>query len=573
MLVANILALSLLTALHATSGICKLLSLPRSRALQLHEKRDVIPLGFTLAGPASPETTLKLRIALVQNNVDGLLNALNDVSTPDGADYGKHLSKTEVEQYVSPKADSLTAVNSWLSANDLNATKLSPAGDWLAIELPVSKANDLFNADFSLFTHESSGVQAIRTMAYSIPASLKGHLNLVYPTTSFPDPSASGSTFVPLKYIKRVESDSSSIPSPLPCGNGTTPACLQALYGIPTTPAVNPSNQLAVTGHFGNIAHYDFLQQFLIDYRPDMNSSTNFTVVSVDDGSNDQSAPSVTEGDLDIQYTVGLATNVPVTYIAVGMNYTDGGLDGYLDMINYLLAQDSPPQVLTTSYGFSESSISQALTNNLCNAYAQLGARGTSILFASGDSGAGCTANSTAFAPTFPSNCPYVTSVGATQGFSPEVAASFSSGGFSNYYSTPSYQKAAVAEYVAQLSGAGTDTRFNVSGRGFPDVSAKGDDFRVWVGSPFASYGTSASSPTFASIIALLNDRLASAGRPPLGFLNPFLYTKGVAALTDIVAGNNTNCNNQGFEATPGWDPVTGLGTPDFAKLLAVVGL
>ena len=50
--------------------------------------------------------------------------------------------------------------------------------------------------------------------------------------------------------------------------------------------------------------------------------------------------------------------------------------------------------------------------------------------------------------------------------------------------------------------------------------------------------GTSCSSPIFASVVSLLNDRLIAAGKYPLGFLNPFLYSAaGKAALTDITTG------------------------------------
>ena len=66
--------------------------------------------------------------------------------------------------------------------------------------------------------------------------------------------------------------------------------------------------------------------------------------------------------ELDIQYTVGLATDVPVEYIMVGVEWQDGALEGYLDEVNTLLSMDSPPQVLTTSYGMSEDSLSFELT-------------------------------------------------------------------------------------------------------------------------------------------------------------------------------------------------------------------
>ncbi|TFK81108.1 hypothetical protein K466DRAFT_558323, partial [Polyporus arcularius HHB13444] len=81
-----------------------------------------------------------------------------------------------------------------------------------------------------------------------------------------------------------------------------------------------------------------------------------------------------------------------------------------------------------------------------------------------------------------------------------------------------------------------------------------------------------------ASIIALINDRLLAQGRPPLGFLNPWLYSTGYQALTDITAGNSSiQCAAgeapRGFSAVEGWDPVTGLGTPNFDKLLSLLDL
>ena len=153
-----------------------------------------------------------------------------------------------------------------------------------------------------------------------------------------------------------------------------------------------------------------------------------------------------------------------------------------------------------------------------------------------------------------------VTSVGGTQGFIPEEAWPRSSGGFSNYYPTPDYQAAAVSAYLA-AHGSKNAGRFNASGRAFPDIAAKADNFVVLEPEVFFFTGTSAASPTVASIIALLNDRLLNAGRAPLGFLNPWLYSEGFAALTDITTGNSSvtcseNDSTRGFDAKVGWDPV-----------------
>ena len=167
-----------------------------------------------------------------------------------------------------------------------------------------------------------------------------------------------------------------------------------------------------------------------------------------------------------------------------------------------------------------------------------------------------------------------MTSVGATQGINPETAADFSSGGFSNYFGIPSYQTSAVSSYLSAL-GSTNSGRYDASGRGFPDVAAQGVDYEVVVdGSLEGVSGTSCASPTFASVVSLLNDRLAAAGKSPLGFLNPFLYSDaGKAALNDVTSGSNPGCFSNGFPAKAGWDPVTGLGTPDFNKLLSAIGL
>lgn len=78
----------------------------------------------------------------------------------------------------------MTAVNAWLAEHGLNATALTPAGDWMEVQVDVSTANTLLAANYSLFAQGDSGLQAVRTLAYSIPAALKGHVDLIHPTTA-----------------------------------------------------------------------------------------------------------------------------------------------------------------------------------------------------------------------------------------------------------------------------------------------------------------------------------------------------------------------------------------------------
>ena len=227
--------------------------------------------------------------------------------------------------------------------------------------------------------------------------------------------------------------------------------------------------------------------------------------------------------------------------------------------------------------------------------FGELGLRGVSIIFSSGDSGVGdgCVSNDgqnrTTFQPKFPAACPWVTAVGGTTGINPERAIDFSGGGFSNLYKRPPWQAHAVRTYLDRL-GSPTGL-FNRTGRGFPDVAGQAAGYLVYDrGTPKSTSGTSASAPVFAALVALLNDARFAKGLPALGWLNPWLYQTAAGAFNDITSGRSIGCAglsgsgmpdgspivpDAGFNATEGWDAVTGLGTPDFGKLLelAVTGV
>lgn len=184
------------------------------------------------------------------------------------------------------------------------------------------------------------------------------------------------------------------------------------------------------------------------------------------------------------------------------------------------------------------------------------------------------------FNPSFPGTCPYITSVGATQVkpgatvTQPEEAAEsviYSGGGFSNVFPLPSYQKSAVASYFAKHNPPYGSDRYNNSmkTRGFPDVSANGVNYVIAIDGEFEYvYGTSASSPTFGSVLTLINAARLDVGKSSLGFMNPALYANP-GMMNDITSGGNQGCGTPGFTAVSGWDPVTGLGTPNFPKMLA----
>ncbi|KAI0690236.1 peptidase S8/S53 domain-containing protein [Cerioporus squamosus] len=536
------------------------------------------PRGFVpRAYAVLPDELVRLTIALPQSNISGLHAALLEVSNPDNLNYGRHLSKAEVERLVAPSPDSVRTVTEWLNSNGVSPAGASASGDTIHLQIPIAQANALFGANFTMYIHEDTNTTMLRTLSYAIPRHLHDHVNYVYPTTHFIPPTKRA-MFHSTKGRSRRNRRNSGVSSS--CEDTITPDCLQAMYKIPTTPATAANNSLYVTGLCGQVASTDDLTEFISRLRPDIKHGS-FNTIPIDGRKVDDSK-GTDEADFDIQYSVGLATGVPATLLTTANNSRGIILQDLIDTVDFLLAQDEPPLVLTTSYLFTEADVGNELAQSICNAYAQLGARGTSVIFASGDCGVAggflddpAECNDKPFVPTFPSTCPFVTSVGATEGISPAVAASFSSGGFSDFFPRPSYQDSAVQTYLARsaLGDSGTYSgRYNASGRAYPDVSAHGVDYLYNLDGEFASaYGTSTSTPTFASIVALLNDRLLGAGKPPLGFLNPLLYARGAGAFSDVTSGSNPGCGTDGFPADVGWDPVSGLGTPDFDKLLDVV--
>ncbi|KAJ6477795.1 family S53 protease [Mycena sanguinolenta] len=543
---------------------------PAFQSFVLQESLKSAPSGFSTSGPAADSTTLNLRIALASSNFAGLEQALYDVSTPSSANYGKHLSKAEVNTFLAPTADAVSAVQAWLGSYNLTTTTASSAGDWLSVTVPVSIANEMLDAKYETFVHTSSGKSYVRTLSWSLPSEVADHVAAVFPAATFNNPITTGALVSSPKPAANVSTDAASS-----CASEITPSCLQSLYGIPTTPATQSSNTIAVAGFLDQYANAADLKTFLNSFRTDMSSSTTFTLQTLDGGSNPQRGSEAGfEANLDIQYTVGIATGVPVVFVSVGDNFQDGDLEGFLDIVNFLSDEDDVPNVMTTSYGENETDLNKSLAVKLCEAYAAFGARGTSLLFASGDGGvAGAQSQRcTKYRASFPAGCPYLTAVGSVTGISPETGSDFSSGGFSNYWGVADYQSDAVAAF---LTAQGTTNKglFNPSGRGYPDVSAQGESVQiVYDGSTGGIDGTSCSSPIFASVIGLINDKLIAARKSPLGFLNPWLYANP-DMLNDVTSGSNPGCGAKGFTARSGWDPVTGLGTPNYPAMLAAAGL
>ncbi|KAH9055020.1 subtilisin-like protein [Lactarius vividus] len=549
----------------------------------MHTKHrwSAIPGKWETIGQPLVGTTIDLRIALKPHREHALTDAIYEISNPKHPKYGAYLSKEQVASLVAPHSYTIKLVESWLGHHGVSLSNVSTShgGNWLTVTgVPVSKANDLLDASYQLYRYAGTNETILRTVGYGLPAALHGHVQTVVPTTYF------GS---PLTPRKRPRGHRGRAVAALSTRDYfVAPAVLRSLYrSVTYQPAATEQNMIGVTGFLGQYVGDEDLDEFMRQYRSDATDAT-FLVIDINDSEYDSNKPG-DEANLNMQYTQGIAWPTPHVFYSVGGlpgevvpdDYTPvTNNDPYLEWIEVMLSLDDVPQTISTSYGGDEQNFPPDYAMSLCELFKQLGARGVSMLFASGDGGVGggvsggdCKKNDGSgivqFQPVFPSTCPWVTSVGGTMEH-PEVAAPLSSGGFSNVFRRPVYQTDAVLGFFQQL-GNQYSGLYNRSSRGFPDVAAQALNF-VFItnGELRLMDGTSCSAPVVAAIISMLNDYQLSKNRPVLGFLNPWLYGIASQGFNDITSGSNPGCDTDGFSAVPGWDPVTGLGTPDFQRLL-----
>lgn len=306
-----------------------------------------------------------------------------------------------------------------------------------------------------------------------------------------------------------------------------TPDCIRLLYFMEDFVAdSNVKSRIGVSGFLDQLPQFGDVSAFMNDFSGKHHEYA-LEIISIDGGRTEQKKDGTEqenptmEANLDVssfrhqstptrcrtlrllyaqvQYPAALSRNIPIVfYSTAGVAPHVSDLDfpnpiisqnePYITQLRYLLnlADKDLPDVLTTSYSESEQTVPRAYAIEVCNLFAELGARGVSVIFSSGDTGVGsaCESNdderTARFAPEFPPTCPFVTSVGGTEGAHPDRAALFSSGGFSNYFERPSWQEESWNTWKKESKG---DTElakyFNAGGRGVPDVAVLSTNFQV----------------------------------------------------------------------------------------------
>lgn len=516
-----------------------------------------VPEGWEANSNGAVDTSgsMDVLVGLKRNNLDKFQRAFEKSSTPGSPGYLEHTSWGDMGKLIRPTDEAIGAVVDALVAHGATGIKVAAHGDYIKASVPMDGLESLTSGKFQLFQHRDGRKLARQTSGIRLPATLAQHVDTFTGIQGFP-------------------LDASPVVGATASGY-VTPAIISKVYGI--SPGPKSSKNIQAIGQFqGQYVSPSDLSEFCKTYDSGADCKIDKFV-----GKNTASDPGV-ESMLDTEYIVGLGQGVR-TWV-----YSYPSFDFCNDLLQWasdVASEAEHPYVVSLSYGsqlidFCDSKVRQRLSEDV----QKLGGMGITTIISSGDDGSGLNtrqgSNHGKLSPSFPASIPYALAVGSTfflSGLSGEEQATTqfgSGGGFSYDYTIPSYQADAVKTYLAGSPQIGTD-QYAKEGRASPDVSLLGEQFAVeWRGMVQGVGGTSASSPSWGAVISLLNNVClsVSGGKKTLGFVNPLLY-KNPDAFTDITKGHNAIGDNEGhgWKATAGWDAATGLGTPQFSKLKAVV--
>jgi tripeptidyl-peptidase-1 len=517
--------------------------------------------------------TIRFILRHDQHKVAKFEKLFYDISNPQSPNYGKWLSIEEVTEKLAPAEMNRRIVKEFLASYGVTDFYLNKNKDIIRVQVPATLAEQMFDTVMHRFHYrEDSGISLIRVVQpYSLPFEVAEVVSFIGEIIRLPKLSQKKLFDVKPEEIVGASSWNS-------CGIKyaayTNPGVLQERYGYSTVTSTATGNKVAVAEFQNQYWDSTDLTAF--------SSACGLSTISVTTqyGTNSESyctsgiISRCVESLLDIEYIGAISGSIPVSvyYLSTYSLY---------DWVEEVGDNSSPEYVHSVSYGNDEA---QQTSNDYmysCNtAFMQVGSRGISILFASGDQGVWGREGTTGsiFHPDFPAGSPYVTAVGGTDfatasTVGTETAWSYGGGGFSDTFAIPSYQSSAVASFFKTSTNLPASRYYNSTGRGYPDVSALAGQVNAYLvsikgGSFTAVAGTSAASPVVAGIFGQLNNVRIKAGKSSLGFLNQFIYQNS-AAFNDVTSGNNNGDGTTGFTAIAGWDPATGFGTPNFSKLSA----
>ena len=545
------------SAAGPASGIPRWVMLAGSAPLVSHQAQRLQPVPR--ATQVDFTVTLRVRDQVALNRF------LADVYNPASSSYRHFLTTASFVRRFGPAVGTRAHTVNWLKSQGLRVVGTSSNGLLLSVRGNVSALQNAFAP--SLYTFRQNGhLFFANTRSLRLPGTLASDVLAISGLDT-------GTQQRPAAALR---------PRQTAAPHGYAPADLAHLYGLDSlwTQGIDGTGQTVAIASFADYSASDlavFDQQFSL--------SGSVTRIRVSDGRSTGGLLGAENGqneaEADIEVIRGVAPRAAIlVYEAPNTNR------GAVSLYNRIVS-DNRAQVVTTSWGGTESFFSAADLSAIHQSFQEGAAQGQTFFAASGDSGAFDGAgsgpgSSTTPAVDYPASDPWVTGVGGTtltaggsqylaetawsDGSDPSTPVG-SGGGLSSVFSRPSYQ-----------TGPGVSNQYSNGMRQVPDVAADADPstgYAVYTVDPRntpswdVGGGTSTSSPLWGGFAVLVNQTL---GRR-VGFLNPLLYQLGQRASTfsvgpyhDVVQGSNLY-----YPATPGWDFATGWGSFNGAAFVSAL--
>lgn len=500
------------------------------------------PRGAKLAGALSPQELVSVTLYL--NRKKPL-----DFTGQPMATY-RHRAAFD-EGYGADPAH-IALVEKFANEHGLTIVETSAAKRRVILTGTVSVINSAFKVNLHRYENEANGQTFhARSGEISLPEELHGSVIAVLGLDNRPQARA---------HIRRRKKKK-------PAAEPTTftPPQIAQIYGFPTevTGAGQTVGIIELGGGYSPTDLSTFFGNLGL-------AVPNVTSVSVDGGANTPGGDADGEVELDIEMVGSIANGVNIA-VYFAPNTDQGFIDAITDAVHDTTRK---PSVVSISWGGPEDSWTAQSQTAMNAALQDAAALGVTVTIAAGDNGS-TDGEAGALHVDFPASSPYALACGGTTltasgtTIASEVVwnetasnEGATGGGVSAVFALPTYQ---------QNAGVPPLPTNQFVGRGVPDVTGNADPVTgydiVVDGSDEVVGGTSAVAPLWAGLIALLNQQLGTN----LGFINPTLYSLGESVFNDITSGNNDDGGLGYYSAGPGWDPCSGLGSPNATALLSAL--
>jgi kumamolisin len=503
----------------------------------------------TIVGKADPAERLEVTVRLCRQNAAAFEDHMRSVA----AGTATHLSHDNyAHQFGAAPAD-IAAVEAFATTHGLHTVDASPARRTVILSGTVAQFNEAFGVDLQQAEHDG-GTYRSRSGEIFLPDALSGKVEAVLGLDNRPAAQPHFRRRTPA----HVESHSGAAAQ----STSFSPNQIASLYQFPAGAGAGQTVALIELG--GGFKRSDLKTYFA---RLGI-TAPKVVAVSVDHAKNHPTGANGPDGEvmLDIE-VVGAVAPAAAIVVYFAPN-TDAG---FLDAITTAIHDTThKPSVISISWGGPESSWTQQSLTTFDQAFQSAAALGVTVIAASGDNGSNDGVQGGGDHVDFPASSPHVLAAGGTHldaanghitaesVWNDGANGGAGGGGVSAVFALPAWQ---AGLRVTRTGGATTP----LAKRGVPDISGDADPesgYAVRVdGSDMVIGGTSAVAPLWAGLIAIINGRTGKQA----GFVNPVLY-KNPHAMNDVTTGDNGD-----FAAAIGWDAATGLGTPNGAKLAALL--